>query len=94
MSEPPKKVEPMPEPIPEVTATPASAATLEPIQTPETTDESMTTCEPAAADEPTPSESDGESKGVNVLYIVLPVLGAAAGFAFSYFRKKRGATNQ
>jgi hypothetical protein len=86
MTEPPKKIESTP--APEVAATPEMTKTPEPTETPELADE------PVVTDEPAPSDNDGKSKGVNVLYIVLPILGAAAGAAFSCFKKKKGEPNQ
>jgi hypothetical protein len=82
MSEPSKRIESVPEPTPETTAAP------EPTGTPGSTDGTI------AVDEPAPADKDGESKGINILYIVLPILGAASGVAFSYFTKKKGEANQ
>jgi len=82
MTEPPKRAE---KPAPEVTATPEPTATPAPAETP--------TDEPAATDEPEPpGNKDGQTKDVNVLYIVIPIVGAIAGVAYYVFKKRRGKT--
>jgi hypothetical protein len=88
MTESPKRIEPTPTPTHETAASTEVTATPEPTGTPETTGDT------AAPEESAPYENDGESKEMNVLYAVLPILGAAVGIAFSHFKKKKGAANQ
>jgi hypothetical protein len=82
MTESPK---PAPTEAPEPTSEPTEKP--EPTETPSPTDD---TALPS-------SEDDSDSSGMNVLYIVLPIIGAIAGAALYYVIilisiKKRGAT--